>query len=341
MYNEPLLHSKPKNPLLNREVTYKHSLITPVHTNITGRVRYKVHGLFGNKALKKYLESQLSQHKAIERAQANTTTGNILVIYHPNFNQNTVAGLIQKLVLDFNQTNVVYIESVNDTNQEQKIKIASSTLVPIAGTVSALAACTLLVYTRSLDERVLLTIQKLHSPLLDSIMVGATLFGEGVTLLLISGLYGNWLLRHNRRQDANTLMLALFGGIGLNCILKLLFARSRPLLWDRLLEVSHYSFPSGHSMVSMAVYGYIAYTLAKQYPQYRNQISALAVALIITIGFSRLYLGVHWLTDVTAGYAAGLLWLLACIALNVQSNPASSSNLANYSTPSLKSQFQN
>lgn len=328
MYNE-----------LSPTITSKRSLITPVHTAVTGRARYKVYGLYGNKALKKYLESQLSQHKAIERVQANSDTGNILVLYHPNWSQSAIAGLIQQVVSSYSM-DVSYTIPTQVVNSE-KVKSAISTEALMTGAVSALALCTLLVYSRGLDERVLLTIQKLHSPLLDNVMVGATLFGEGTTLLLVSGLYRHWLLRHNRRQDANTLMVAAFGGIGLNCLLKLLFARSRPLLWDRIVEVGHHRFPSGHSMVSMIVYGYIGYTLAKQYPQYRNQISALAVAFIMAIGFSRLYLGVHWLTDVTAGYAAGLVWLSACILFNVKSNPVESSIQTNYSVPLLAGQFQN
>ncbi|OKH41856.1 phosphoesterase [Calothrix sp. HK-06] len=328
MYNE-----------LSRTITSKRSLITPVHTAVTGRARYKVYGLYGNKALKKYLESQLSQHTAIERVQANSDTGNILVLYHPNWSQSAIAGLIQQIVSNYSM-DVSYTIPTQVINSE-KVKSAISTEVLMTGAVSALALCTLAVYARGLDEKVLLTIQKLHSPFLDTVMIGATLFGEGTTLLLVSGLYRHWLLRHNRRRDANTLMVAAFGGIGLNCLLKLLFARSRPLLWDRIVEVGHYSFPSGHSMVSMIVYGYISYTLAKQYPQYRNQISALAVAFIMAIGFSRLYLGVHWLTDVTAGYAAGLVWLSACILFNVKSTPVESSIQTNYSAPVLASQFQN
>ncbi|RUT03605.1 hypothetical protein DSM106972_052440 [Dulcicalothrix desertica PCC 7102] len=332
MYNE-----------LSRTITHKDSLITPVHTAVTGRARYKVYGLYGNKALKKYLESQLSQHRAIERVQANSDTGNILVFYHPNWSQSAIAGLIQQIVSSYSM-DVSYTVPAQVVDLEREVEVGESTKVLITtavGAVGVLAVCTLLVYARGLDERVLLTIQKLHSPLLDTVMVGVTLFGEGVTLLLVSGLYRHWLLRHNRRRDANTLMVAAFGGIGLNCLLKLLFARSRPLLWDRIVEVSHHSFPSGHSMVSMIVYGYIGYTLAKQYPQYRNQISALAVAFIMTIGFSRLYLGVHWLTDVTAGYAAGLVWLTACILFNVKSTPVESSIQTNYSVPVLAGQFQN
>jgi membrane-associated phospholipid phosphatase len=331
--------------------TYKDSVVMPVHTAVIGRVRYKVRGLHGNKSLKKYLESRLSQEKGIERVQANVDTGNILVLYHPNFGLNAVAVLIQEIVLDYSGGDFSYINGNRGaeskpfiptvTSQEQKVKIASSILIPVTGAVTTLALLTFVLYARGLDEGILLTIQKLHSPFLHTVMVGATLFGEGIVLLSVCGLYRAWLLRHNRRRDADTLMVAAVGAIGLNCILKLLFARSRPLLWDRIVNVGHHSFPSGHAMVSIVVYGYIAYTLAKQYPRYRNQISTLAVALILSIGFSRLYLGVHWFTDVTAGYAAGLLWLFACINFNINSNSVKSLIPANHSIPWQVGQFQN
>ncbi|MBF2066049.1 MAG: phosphatase PAP2 family protein [Calothrix sp. C42_A2020_038] len=327
-------------------ITYNNSIITPVHTAVTGRTRYKVRGLYGNRTLKKYLESQLRYEKAIEQVQANAWTGNILVVYHPNFGQNAVAGLIQKIVLEYSKQNISYIpqELILPTQvinpQQQAEKIATSTLVPVVGTVSALAFSTLLVHAAGLDERILLTIQKLHSPLLNTVMLGTTLFGEGVFLLSVCGLYRSWLLHHHRHRDADTLIIAAIGGVGFNYILKEIFARARPLLWDRVVNVSHHSFPSGHAMISMIVYGYIGYTLAKQYPQHRNQISILTVALIMAIGFSRLYLGVHWLTDVTAGYAAGLLWLFVCICLNIKSTPAKSLIPANYSVPLLAGQFQ-
>ncbi|WP_342746009.1 phosphatase PAP2 family protein [Brunnivagina elsteri] len=95
-------------------------------------------------------------------------------------------------------------------------------------------------------------------------------------------------------------------------LLKELFTRTRPSLWKHIIDVGHYSFPSGHAMISLVIYGFISYVLAKEYPQYKKQIYAATTLLILTIGFSRLYLGVHWATDVIAGYAAGLLWLIVC-----------------------------
>jgi undecaprenyl-diphosphatase len=66
-------------------------------------------------------------------------------------------------------------------------------------------------------------------------------------------------------------------------------------------------------MISMVVYGIIGYLLSSKFPQWRLLIISLTLVLVTGIGLSRLYLGVHWPTDVVAGYAAGLVWLLTCI----------------------------
>jgi membrane-associated phospholipid phosphatase len=79
--------------------------------------------------------------------------------------------------------------------------------------------------------------------------------------------------------------------------MKLFFGRARPALWKHIINVGQHSFPSGHAMVSIVIYGFIGYLLAKQCPQWRLRIYALTVVLIAAIGFSRLYLGVHWLTE--------------------------------------------
>jgi undecaprenyl-diphosphatase len=80
-----------------------------------------------------------------------------------------------------------------------------------------------------------------------------------------------------------------------------------------VIDVGQYSFPSGHAMISMVVYGAIGYLLVKQLGKWRIAIASGTLLLITSIGLSRLYLGVHWPTDVVAGYAAGIVWLMTCI----------------------------
>jgi membrane-associated phospholipid phosphatase len=99
----------------------------------------------------------------------------------------------------------------------------------------------------------------------------------------------------------------------INQVMKLFFAKSRPELWTRLISEHSFSFPSGHAVGSMVVYGFIAYILAKELPTYRRYVDAVSSILIIAIGFSRLYLGVHYPTDIIAGYGVGLLWLITCL----------------------------
>lgn len=199
------------------------------------------------------------------------------------------------------------------THTNKQLDQASNQLVLVSGAVSSLALCTALLHKYNLDTSILLAIQKLHTPLLDRIMLGITSLGDPTVLLLVSLGLGFGLNHHNRRFQATTLGIAAGGAIALNCLLKLLFGRARPALWDRLIHVGLHSFPSGHAMVSIVIYGFIGYILAKQFPQWRGRIFALTFVLIVAIGFSRLYLGVHWPTDVVAGYAAGLVWLIACI----------------------------
>jgi membrane-associated phospholipid phosphatase len=93
----------------------------------------------------------------------------------------------------------------------------------------------------------------------------------------------------------------------------LTFARPRPLLWPRLIQETSYGFPSGHALGSIVLYGFLAYLLVRRYPGQGRSIYGMAAGLIGAIGFSRLYLGVHYPTDILAGYAVGWLWLMVCV----------------------------
>ncbi|WP_315787470.1 phosphatase PAP2 family protein [Fischerella sp. JS2] len=303
-------------------------LIQALHTAVKGRARYKVNGLYYSENLKTYLESRLSEEKIITQVRANPVTGNVLVLFHPEINPNAIAWLLQEIVVDYTKIIRKLPVKTAITNPAQKkvrnspiltlpvqkqLNKANSKLILVSGAVSTFVLCATWLRRSGLDEVILLTIQKLHTPLLDRIMLSITFLGEPLVLLLVCLGLATRSAYNQRSWEANNLTLAAVGAIGLNIFLKELFRRARPVLWDHLVNVRHYSFPSGHAMASMVIYGLIGYTLAKQYPQYRRLIFIGTAALILAIGLTRLYIGVHWPTDVVAGYAVGLVWLAACI----------------------------
>lgn len=154
------------------------------------------------------------------------------------------------------------------------------------------------------------------SPGLDRLMIAISELGYGYpfwTVLLASLLI---LAYHRRRLEIDGMLVCLGGAAFLNYLLKQLFERSRPELF-RVVEAAGYSFPSGHAMVSLCLYGMLAFLFARHFRQWRWRlfVGALAAALVISIGLSRVYLGVHYPTDVIAGYTAGAMWLAFCISL--------------------------
>jgi membrane-associated phospholipid phosphatase len=140
---------------------------------------------------------------------------------------------------------------------------------------------------------------------------GITWLGNVPTLLAVTLLAVGIFWRRRERTDAVFVALAFLGGQVLSNGMKLGFRRERPFFPDPLATESTYSFPSGHALVSLTVYGSVALVLAQRLPTRgkRALVLATAAALVLAIGFSRLYLGVHFLSDVLAGYAAGAAWL--------------------------------
>ncbi len=165
------------------------------------------------------------------------------------------------------------------------------------------------------DRSLLLWIHSFANPDLDRVMLTITRLGNPhiVTTVVLVCLGILWWRRY--RQEAKIFAIACLGAFTLNTGLKLFFTKPRPLLWDRLISETSFSFPSGHALGSLVLYGLIAYLLATRYPQLSIFIYTLAVILIMAIGISRLYLGVHWPTDIIAGYGIGFLWLTICITM--------------------------
>jgi membrane-associated phospholipid phosphatase len=153
---------------------------------------------------------------------------------------------------------------------------------------------------------------------------GWTTFFEAVTFLgnvptLAAVALASAVVLASKRRIAE-LQLLLLAAVGTQIItlgLKLGFERERPFFPDPLATESSYSFPSGHSSVSLAVYGTLGFILARHLDDRRARIASLVAATLLVglIGFSRLYLGVHFLTDVVAGFSVGLAWVALCAVL--------------------------
>ncbi|MGF1477888.1 MAG: phosphatase PAP2 family protein [Cyanophyceae cyanobacterium] len=167
--------------------------------------------------------------------------------------------------------------------------------------------------TQAIDTAILQALRANHTLLLDQIALGVTFLGEPLVLVILSAAFGAMLLWQQQWVSAAALTITTGGGVGLNYLLKDFFARQRPALWERIVDVKQYSFPSGHAMISLVVYGFVGYWVATRYRRWRSLTITTIVCLIAAIGLSRLYLGVHWPTDIAAGYAAGTVWLLTCI----------------------------
>ncbi|MGB3135171.1 MAG: phosphatase PAP2 family protein [Nodosilinea sp.] len=165
------------------------------------------------------------------------------------------------------------------------------------------------------DEHILLWIHQFANPALDRAMLAITQLGNPSTVVPLACIGVSWFCFRRRWQMAMFFFITCLGGAVLSTGLKLAFSKVRPALWPQLITETTYSFPSGHALGSMVLYGLIAYLLANRYANLRGLIYGVAVVLIAAIGLSRLYLGVHWPTDVLAGYSTGFLWLSVCIML--------------------------
>jgi undecaprenyl-diphosphatase len=175
--------------------------------------------------------------------------------------------------------------------------------------------------TQSLDERLLLALRDPADP---AVLIGPPWMGElvrdltaigGVAVLfLLTGSVAGFLLLC-RKYHALVLLLAIIGGgLLLSTLLKRYIDRPRPVVVPHLSYVNSTSFPSGHSMLSAIVYLTLGSLLARLIRPRRLKLYVLSVALLLTflVGFSRVCLGVHYPSDVLAGWAAGLAWAVLC-----------------------------
>ena len=166
-----------------------------------------------------------------------------------------------------------------------------------------------------------LVVNNLRSDYLTFIMLFITNFCNPIILLLLSLII---LIFSKDKKMGLIILINLFVSILLNLIFKGIIQRDRPLE-DFLIEESGYSFPSGHSMVSMAYYGLLMYFVFKKVDdkEIKYIIMFLLGFLILLIGFSRIYLGVHYASDVIGGFLISivyLIWVIKLLNLKVYKN---------------------
>jgi undecaprenyl-diphosphatase len=171
--------------------------------------------------------------------------------------------------------------------------------------------------TRKIDEWTMRTVTRWHGERwrwLEEIGRDITALG-GTAVLTICTLSVAGFLAMVRKYHAMWLVIiATAGGLALSHLLKWLIERPRPRLSEHLSHVYTSSFPSGHSMMSAVVYLTLGTLLARVVARRTLKLYFIVIALFLTfiVGVSRVYMGVHWPTDVLAGWTAGLVWAILC-----------------------------
>lgn len=175
--------------------------------------------------------------------------------------------------------------------------------------------------THRFDEAILLALRNpldLADPVgpwwVEAMMRDVTALGGTVVLTFITVVAVLYLAIDGKRGAAMLLAVSVGGGTLLSTLLKLGFDRPRPDLVAHLVDVRTLSFPSGHAMLSAVTYLTIGVLVARVSPKRRIKVYVAVVALVLTlaIGLSRVYLGVHWPTDVLAGWSIGAAWAMVC-----------------------------
>jgi len=207
-----------------------------------------------------------------------------------------------------------------------------ATVAAIAAILAGLAVLTSLVFgggTVAFDERFLLMLREAgepHNPIgppwFEETVRDVSALGSTIVLTLAVVIGATYLLLIKAPQKAAFLVVACAVGTGINRVLKLVFSRERPDIVGHETLTSGASFPSGHSANSAIIYLLLGMMLARVEDSYVTKAFIFFVCVFITllVGASRVYLGVHWPTDVIAGWALGAMWALLCwlVLINLQ-----------------------
>lgn len=161
------------------------------------------------------------------------------------------------------------------------------------------------------DEAIMTAVHRIDNPTLHRTMDVVTQLGSHWAIGTAAGLTALMMLRRGRRHDAWTVVVSTGGAMAVNTILKNIFRRQRPQELARRIKLpSSHSFPSGHSLLSAATYPIVVHHLVERHSLPVQAVAhTLAAMITVSVGFSRVYFGVHFPSDVLGGFAAGYGWL--------------------------------
>lgn len=167
----------------------------------------------------------------------------------------------------------------------------------------------------AIDQPVLDWMLAHRSPFLTGTLIGVTEAGGPIGMTLLTLGVGGFLL-YRRLWGEAILLAVVAGGGGIIVRLgKATVGRQRPPIVDHAVEASGESFPSGHALGAAAILGVLVYIGWLHHPRWMPLFATVAGLLVLIVGLSRIYLGVHWTTDVLAGWLIGISWLLLCLTV--------------------------
>jgi undecaprenyl-diphosphatase len=169
--------------------------------------------------------------------------------------------------------------------------------------------------TARFDETIRTLVNSHASPRLTAIMQTITMLGSVSLLMSFGGMISLLFMLKGLRRSLIVFSATMLGAAILNVLMKITIRRTRPLSFFGTPLPSSFSFPSGHALFALCFFGILAYLITSRWNNSLVRCTAwsAAVLLAIAVGLSRIYLGVHYPSDVIASYAAGIFWMLAVI----------------------------
>lgn len=198
-----------------------------------------------------------------------------------------------------------------------KLRFQLPLLLLSIGLAALFAGLAAVVHARThlaIDHSLLTWVGQHTNGALDTACTAVTQLAEWPVVLGFAAVLVGVLYRRHQTSLVIMTAVALLGSMAINTVLKHLFSRARPELWEHLVHESSFAFPSGHAMASMTLALVIVHV--GWHSRWRLAASILAAAYVLIIGFTRLYLSVHYPSDILGGWLAAAAWVLLVISIH-------------------------